>query len=69
MNKEIIGVIDSFICFLTKYDGKKFHNVQALMLGPRFKNLILISNSFIGHELGVAIAKSLKGNLYILYCS
>jgi hypothetical protein len=55
MNKEIIGVIDSFISFLTKYDGKKTHNMQALMLDPRFKSLILIFNSFIGHELGVAI--------------
>jgi hypothetical protein len=29
--------------------------MQALMLNPRFKSLILISNFFIGHELGVAI--------------
>ncbi len=27
MNKEIIGVIDSFISFLTKYDGKKTHDM------------------------------------------
>jgi hypothetical protein len=56
MNKEVIGVIDSFISFWTKYDGKKPHNMQALMLDPRFKSLILISNPFIDHELGVAIA-------------
>jgi hypothetical protein len=56
MNKEVIGVIDFFISFLTKYDGKKTHNMQTLMLDLRFKRLILISNSFIGHELGVAIA-------------
>jgi len=55
MNKEIIGVIDSFISFLTKYDGKQNHNMQALMLDPRFKSLILISNYFIGHEFRVTI--------------
>ncbi len=51
-----IGVIDFFISFLTKFDGKKTHNMQALMLDPRFKSLIFVSNSFIGRELGVAIA-------------
>jgi hypothetical protein len=56
MNKEVIGVINSFISFFTKYDGKKTHNMQALMLDPRFKILIFISNYFIGSELGVAIA-------------
>jgi hypothetical protein len=30
--------------------------MQALMLDPRFKSLIFVSNSFIGRELGVAIA-------------
>jgi hypothetical protein len=69
MNKEVIRVIDSFISFLTKYDGKKTHNMQALMSDPRFKILVLISNSFIGSELRVARGKSLIGNLYILYCS
>jgi hypothetical protein len=65
MNKEVIGVIDFFISFLTKYDGKKTHNMQALMLDPRFKSLILISNS-IGHELGVAIATKFERKS--LYC-
>jgi len=51
-----IGVIDSFISFFTKFDFKKTHNMQALMLDTRFKSLIFISNSFIGRELGVAIA-------------
>jgi hypothetical protein len=45
--------------------------MQALMLDPRFKSLILIFNSFIGSELGVAIAtkydrKSLYSTLLIL---
>jgi hypothetical protein len=53
--QEGIGVIDSFISF-TKFDGKKTHNMQALMFDRRFKILIFISNSFIGRELGVAIA-------------
>jgi len=70
MNKEVIGVIDSFISFFTKYDGKKTHNMQALMLDPRFKSLVLISNSFIGSELGVTIGtkfdrKSLYSILFL----
>ncbi len=51
-----IGVIDSFISFFTKYDGTKTHNMEGFMFDPRFKSLILIFNSFIGHELRAAIA-------------
>jgi hypothetical protein len=45
--KEICGVIDSFF-FLTRYDKRKAHNMLALMLNFRFKNLIFIS-FFINH--------------------
>jgi len=51
-----IGVIDSFISFFTKYDGKKTHNMETFMFNPRFKSLILIFNSFIACELRAAIA-------------
>jgi hypothetical protein len=36
--------------------GKKSHNMQALILDPKFKSFILIFIFFIGRELGVAIA-------------
>ncbi len=65
MKKKVIGVIDSFMSYLTKYDGKKTHNMQSLMLDPRFKSLISISSSIIGYELGMAIATKVdKKSLY-----
>jgi hypothetical protein len=54
IKKEIIKVIDFFLSFLTRDNEKRTHNMLALMLDPRFKNLTLIF-SFIGHEHGVAI--------------
>jgi hypothetical protein len=51
--------------YLTKYDGKITHNMKALMLDARFKRLISISNSIIGHELGMALATKVdKKSLY-----
>jgi hypothetical protein len=55
MKEEVIGVINSFLSFLTIYDEKLTHNMLVLMLEPRLKSLILIF-SFINHELGVTIA-------------
>jgi len=56
IKKEIFGVIEFFLCFLIRYDEKRVHNMLALMLNPRFKNLKL-NSSFIGCENGVAISK------------
>jgi hypothetical protein len=54
IKKEIIKVIDFFLSFLTRYNEKRTHNLLALMLDPKFKNLRLIFY-FIGHEHRVAI--------------
>jgi hypothetical protein len=35
--KKAIKVIDSFFCFLTKYNQRRAHNMLALMLNPRLK--------------------------------
>jgi hypothetical protein len=56
MKKKIIGVINYFISFLRKYDERITHNLQVLMLDPRFKSLKLIF-SFIGCEHEVAITE------------
>jgi len=57
MNKEVCGVINSFLSFLTRYDEKKIQkNVLALMLNLRFKNSKLIS-SFIGCEQRMTIVE------------
>ncbi len=35
--KKVIKVIDSFFCFLTRYNERRAHNMLALMLDPRLK--------------------------------
>jgi len=37
IKKEIIGVIDYFLSFLTRYDERITHDMLALMLDPKFK--------------------------------
>jgi hypothetical protein len=65
MKREVIGVIDSFLSSLTKYDKKKTHNMLALMLDIKFESLRLIS-SFIGCELDIAIVIKYDKNLLFL---
>jgi hypothetical protein len=35
--KKVIKVIDSFLCFLTKYNQRRAHNMLALMLNLGLK--------------------------------
>jgi hypothetical protein len=56
IKKEVIGVIDFFLTFLTKYNEKRMHNMLALLLDFKFESLKLIY-SFIGCEHRVTIAK------------
>jgi hypothetical protein len=49
IRKEVGRVLDSFLSFLKKYDETKTHNMLALTLDPRFKDLHLVF-SFIGHD-------------------
>ncbi len=47
-------MINFFISFLKKYDEKKTHNMQALMLDPNFKSLKLIFSFFhCEHEVAI----------------
>jgi len=58
IKKEVIGVIDSFLSFLTRYDKIITHNMLALKLDFKFKSLVLIYY-FINHEQhGVARARN-----------
>ncbi len=59
----MFGVLDGFFPpFLKKFDERKTHNVFALMLNPRYKNLIIVS-TFVGKELGVGVVKWQEGTL------
>ncbi len=63
IKKEVIGVIDPFLSFLTRYDKIITRNMLALNLDFKFKSLGLIYY-FINHEqYGVVIAKNIIGNL------
>jgi hypothetical protein len=58
IKKEVIGVIDFFLSFLTRYDKIITRNMLALKLDFKFKSLVLIYY-FINHEQhGVARARN-----------
>jgi hypothetical protein len=53
IRKEVCEILDSFLSFLKKFDERKTHNMLALLLDPRFKNLYLVY-FFIGHDQKIA---------------
>ncbi len=57
IKKEVFGVLDTFLSFLKKFDEKKTHNMFALMLDMRYKNL-RIQSIFVGKELGVCVVET-----------
>jgi len=61
--REVCGVLDSFLSFLTICENKKTHNMISLMLNHRFKNLCTIF-SLVGKEQGVV--RNIIGSSYIL---
>ncbi len=54
MKQQILEVLLPFISFLHAYDRKRGHNMLALMLSPRFKNMKLIT-IFVGRENAIVI--------------
>jgi len=36
LKRQVYGVLDFFLSFLTKYENNKAHNMDSLMLNPRF---------------------------------
>jgi hypothetical protein len=66
IRKEVCGVLDSFLSFLTKYENKKTHNMNSLMLNPMFKSLQILP-SFVGLEQGVSLVEEYeKKSLYLM---
>jgi hypothetical protein len=64
MKKQILGVLESILSILKKYDANKTHNMLSLMLDPRFERLCLLVLSYIGHE-GVLIIEEYTKDPYI----
>jgi hypothetical protein len=67
IKKEVCGVLDSFLSFLKKFDERKTHNMLALMLDSRFKNLCLVS-SFIDHDQGIVIVEQYDTIHHYILC-
>jgi hypothetical protein len=56
IKREAFGVLEVFLSFLKKFDGKKIHNMFALMLDLRYKNLRVVS-IFVDKELVVGVVE------------
>jgi len=56
IRKEVCEVLDNFLSSLKKFDERKTHNMLALLLDSKFKNLCLVS-FFIGHDQRVTIVE------------
>jgi hypothetical protein len=54
-----------FFSFLKKFDERKVHNMLALMLDPRYKNLIIIF-TLVGKVLGVVVKEYDKKALFLM---
>jgi len=63
IQREIYNVLDVFLSFQKMFDERKVHNMFALMLDMRYKNLIIVS-TFVNKELGVAIVEYDKKTLF-----
>jgi len=56
INKEVVGILNSFLTFLRIYEEKKTYNILLLMLDPRFKGLCLMSFD-VGREQRIFIVE------------
>jgi hypothetical protein len=56
IKRQVFGVLDVLLSFLKKFDGKKTHNMFALMLDLRYKNFRVVS-IFVGKELVVGVVE------------
>jgi hypothetical protein len=63
IKKEVCSVLKIFLSFLRKYEEKKAHNMDSLMLDPKLKNLHIIS-SFVGRDQEIVVQENDKKSLY-----
>jgi hypothetical protein len=64
IKREVCNVLEVFF-FLKKFDERKTHVMLALMLDPRYKNLIIIV-TFVGKVLGVVVKEYDKKALFLM---
>ncbi len=65
IKREVCNVLEAFISFLKKFDERKTHNMLALMLNMRYKNLKIVF-TFVVKELRVAIVKDYDKKIFFL---
>jgi hypothetical protein len=65
IKRKVYNVLEAFISFLKKFDERKTHNMLALILNMRYKNLKIIF-TFVVKELKVAIVKDYDKKVFFL---
>ncbi len=56
IKRELCNVLEAFMFFLKKFDERKIHNMVALTLNMRYKNLKMVF-TFVVKELRIAIVE------------
>jgi hypothetical protein len=57
--------LEAFISFLKKFDERKTHNMVALLLNMRYKNLKIVF-TFAVKELGVVVVEDYDKKVFFL---
>ncbi len=65
IKRKVYNVLEAFISFLKKFDERKTHNMLALILNMRYKNLKIIF-TFVVKELKVTIVKDYDKKVFFL---
>ncbi len=57
-----------FLDFLHKFDPKKTHMMLALMFDPKFKDLFILNNNYMGIKNGTIATRYDSETLIPLFC-
>jgi hypothetical protein len=68
MRFEVTFVFAPFLHFLHKFDPRKTHMMLALMFDPKFKDLFILSNNYVGIENGTIARRYDFETLIPLFC-
>jgi len=64
MQKQVNVVLQPFFHFMDFFQPAKAHNMVALMLDPRFKDLTLVRD-YVGHFFAIEIATTYNVNFLL----
>ena len=64
MREQVVKVLSPFLSFISSYKLATAHNMLALMLDPRFKELALVG-SYLGREVATQVAQEYDQKLFL----